>query len=397
MVLEHAKWDPQVGDVSTLAPFPLVLPADVWRDLGYLAELLAAEAGEAERELMGRPDLIDRLGLPGPVRRALGAGRKGPSSPAAARVVRFDFHPTSEGWRISEANADVPGGYTEASEFPRLMAEYYPRSRPIGDPAGRLVEALVVATGGSGRIALVSAAGYMEDQQVTAYLATRLRRLGCEAYPARPHQVKWRDGVAQLAAGWYRGPLDAILRFYQGEWLARRPAREGWHFFFRAGLTPACNPGSALLVESKRFPLVWDDLSVPMTTWRTLLPPTRDPRRADWRRDPGWVLKTALCNTGDTVAAPGLCGPGRWREAAWDASLRPWHWVAQRRFETLAIETPAGPLYPCLGVYVVDGAAAGLYARMSPHPLIDFQAIDVAALVRDPPQACEPDVQAGDL
>ena len=40
-----------------------------------------------------------------------GAAGGAEPTPAMARVVRFDFHPTSEGWKISEANADVPGGY----------------------------------------------------------------------------------------------------------------------------------------------------------------------------------------------------------------------------------------------------------------------------------------------
>jgi len=36
--------------------------------------------------------------------------------------MRFDFHWTTEGFRISEVNADVPGGFSESSAFPALMA-----------------------------------------------------------------------------------------------------------------------------------------------------------------------------------------------------------------------------------------------------------------------------------
>jgi len=150
----------------------------------------------------------------------------------------------------------------------------------------------------------------------------------------------------------------------------------------RGGLTPVCNPGSALLVESKRFPLVWDELSSKLATWRALLPSTHDPRTVNWRRDPGWLLKTALCNTGDTVAAHGLVDPKRWRQAAIDATLYPGYWVAQRRFEVLPVRTPAGDVYPCLGVYTINGSAAGVYGRIAPRPLIDFEAIDIAVLIR---------------
>src|SRR5256885_1703309 len=91
LVLDHCKWDPQVGDVSTLARFALVLPADEWRRLSGLAERLAAEALAAEQELLRRPDLVRRLGLPAPLLRVLTAADR-PPTPAAARVVRFDFH-----------------------------------------------------------------------------------------------------------------------------------------------------------------------------------------------------------------------------------------------------------------------------------------------------------------
>ena len=52
LVLEHCKWDPQVEDVSTLTPFPLLMPHAVWADLCASAEALAAELLEAERELL---------------------------------------------------------------------------------------------------------------------------------------------------------------------------------------------------------------------------------------------------------------------------------------------------------------------------------------------------------
>src|SRR3954467_2399642 len=57
LILDHFKWDPQVGDVGTLARFPLVLPAEVVRGLFDLAEELAAETEAAEAELLDRPHL----------------------------------------------------------------------------------------------------------------------------------------------------------------------------------------------------------------------------------------------------------------------------------------------------------------------------------------------------
>ena len=96
---------------------------------------------------------------------------------------------------------------------------------------------------------------------------------------------------------------------------------------------------------------------------------------------PGCVLKTALCNTGDSVAFGDDPDRLRRSRAAWSARLQPGNWVAQHRFETLSIPTPRGPLYPCLGVYTINGRAAGIYCRMAPRPLIDYAALEVAVLL----------------
>lgn len=380
-MFEGCKWDPQVGDAETLAAFPLVTTQAVWRQLATQAERLAAETVAAEEEIAQRPELLRELGLPRALRRVL-AG-EGPMTPAAARVIRFDFHFTSEGWRISEANCDVPGGFSEASHWSAMMAEHFPGLRPVGDPAGAWADALAAAAGPSGVVALLSAPGFMEDHQVIAFLAARLRERGCRTHLAKPEQIRWRDGVAHLEAAWHRGPLAAIKRFYQAEWLARLPEATGWRHFFRDGQTPVANPGLAVIAESKRFPLLWDRLATPVPTWRALLPETRDPREAPWARDDGWLLKTAMCNTGDTVSIREWMRPGDWLRTRWTVRLSPGNWVAQRRFASVPVPTPLGPRHVCVGVYTVDGRAAGAYTRLSETPVIDFAAVDVALLVED--------------
>jgi hypothetical protein len=236
--------------------------------------------------------------------------------------------------------------------------------------------------GGPGRVGLLAAAGHMEDHQVVAFLARTLRDRGCTTERAHPCQLTWDGGTAVLnGPGGTVRQFDALVRFYQGEWLARWPVGQGWPKFFRAGRTPVCNPGTAILLESKRFPLVWGRLGMELPTWRRLLPSTRDPVKVAWGPRPGWVLKTALCNTGDTVALGDDTDRRAWRRAAWSARSQPGSWVAQRRFESISIPTPCGRLYPCLGVYTVNGRAAGIYGRMAPRPLIDYAALDVAVLV----------------
>ena len=380
-VLEGCKWDPQVGDVDTLTPFPLVLKRSVWKQIASQAEQLTQEAVAAEEEISRRPELLKLLGLPTALCRVLAEGA--PITPAAGRVIRFDFHYTTQGWRISEGNSDVPGGFSEASYFTGMMAEHFPGLRPAGNPADVWSTTLAAAVRRSGVVALLSAPGHMEDHQVVAFLAARLRECGCRPHLAKPEQILWRDGIAHLNTAWHRGPLDAIVRFYQAEWLSRLPPKIGWRQFFRSGRTPVANPALAVISESKRFPLVWAKLSMALPTWRALLPETREPRNAPWSHDDGWLLKTAMCNTGDTISVRELMRPGEWLRTRLRVRLTPGRWVAQRRFESVPVSTPIGLRHACVGVYTVNGRAAGAYARLSEKPVIDFAAADVALLLED--------------
>jgi hypothetical protein len=303
MVLDHCKWDPQVGDNGALAPFPLIMPSGTWRQLARDAESLAAETVRAEEFLLRAPHLQRLIGVPWTLRRLLRRAARVGLPPVPVRSMRFDFHPTRDGgWRISEVNSDVPGGFTEASSFTQLMASHYPDLRPAGDPADIWSRALAARCDDGAPVALCSAPGFMEDQQITAYLARRLESHGVAAHLANPRQLEWRDGHAHL------GPtrLGAIVRFYQAEWLTRLPRRCGWDYLLAGGRTPVTNPATSLLTESKRFPLAWDALPFELPAWRRLLPETRDPRHAPWRTDDAWLIKSAYSNTGDTVTVRAL-------------------------------------------------------------------------------------------
>jgi hypothetical protein len=316
------------------------------------------------------------------LRQVLRDGCAGRCTPTAARVIRFDFHWTADGWKISEANSDVPGGYSEASSFPRAMSAHYPGTRLTADPAGALVGAVGAHVRRGGCVALLAAPGYMEDQQVIAFLAERLGAQGIAARCCEPLQLRFDHAVARLETSAPQR-VDAIVRFFQGEWLVGLSRRCGWPILLANGSTPVTNPAPALLSESKRFPLVWESLRERLPTWRRLLPETRDPRDAPWRGDDSWVIKSAFCNSGDTVMTRGITPAALWRKAAWDATWRPGGWIAQRRFEPVRIDTPLRRAFPCLGVYTVNGRAAGIYGRLTTGHLIDYAAIDAAVLVED--------------
>ena len=379
-IFDCNKWDPQFGDACVIASAPLVIRQDSWLEVTQLAASLAREALEAEAELLDRPDLHARLGLPRAVRRALRrTGVHGPTR-GAARIIRFDFHFTRDGWRISEANTDVPGGLNEASGLPGLFGPHYPWAAASGDPARAYVEALS-SLGAGATVAMIHATAYSDDQQMMQFLAKRLATAGLVPLLASPAHLRWLDGRAHLDTSWWRGPLDAIVRFFPGDWLPFLPRECGWRCLFAGGTTPLSNPPTALLVQSKRFPIVWPALRTALPTWRGLLPETRDPRQIPWRELESWILKPALGRAGEGVGTRGLVDAKSWRRIERAARWFPGSWAAQRRFQPVPVEIGERAMYPCLGVYTIGDRVVGAYGRLADQTLIDAKAQDAAVLV----------------
>lgn len=376
MALVGCKWDPQVEDAATTAEFPVLMRHSEWSRLSADAERLAVETASLEAAVRYRPELWRQLGVPRSLRRSL--ARTGTDSPEMARVFRFDLHPTAEGWKLSEVNADVPGGFAEGSELPAIMSREFGLPT-AGDPGGAYARALHEGMSTAGPVALLAATGFMEDMQVVSYLARRLEAIGREAVVATLGQLVWGDDAyARLRTSERETLLAGVVRFYQAEWIARR---RGVGALFVGGRTPVASPAGATLSESKRLPLLFEQLGVDVPTWRRLLPETRRPADAPYRHDDTWLVKAAYSNTGDSVSHVGMTDRRRWRKTRLDVLLHPRAWVAQRRFVPLPIQTPDGLRYPCVGVYVVNGKAAGAYVRLAPTAVVDFRSSDAALLI----------------
>lgn len=383
-VFDEFKWDPQIGDVAVLSNFALLLTPDAWRELSGLAERLAAETLAAEAELLTRPDLRARLGLPRPIER-LWNGQRSPvvGSDDDVRVIRFDFHDTPEGWRISEANCDTPSGFVEAGGFTRRMAARYPGVQPAGDPAAALARGIAArVTDAGSRVALIYPTAYVDDRQIMLAIARQLESHGLRPALINPTQIRWLTEGAEVTADGHQGPIAYIGRFFPAEWMPNLP--NGWQRYFDGCRVPASNPTSALLAQSKRFPLVWDHLTTPLPTWRALLPETRSTDVVSGRDGHDWVLKPVFGRAGDGVTIKGVSPDKHWRGARWSARLHPGQWIAQRRFTARPVRIGGVDHYPTIGVFTVDGRAAGIYARIARQPLINDTAADVAVFIPAP-------------
>jgi hypothetical protein len=380
-IFDCCKWDPQVEDVSTIADVPIVLDSAAWSELVANAERLAAEVAAAEDELRQRPELHSILGLPRAVARLFKRADRHAAC-VTPRLIRFDFHHTDAGWRISEANTDVPGGLNEASGLARLVAPHVPGTQSAGDVAGAYAAATLTILPAGAHIALMHATAYSDDRQVMSYLAGCLEERGARVSLVSPAHLRWRDGRASLETAWIRGPVDAVLRFFPAEWMDNLPRACGWRSYFQPTTTPVSNPASALLTQSKRFPLTWRALATPMPAWRAFLPDTRDPRDVRWGGSDEWVLKPALGRVGEDVLIAGITPPQDAPRIARDVQRHPDHWIAQRRFVATPMPIGESSRYPCVGVYTVDGRVVGAYGRIADRPLIDARARDAAVLIQ---------------
>ena len=381
-IFECCKWDIQSEDHCVLADFPILLEMEAWEFLSRRSEQLAREAMLAEPELLGRAELLSRLGLPRKIRRVLGASNREHRPPGVSRVMRFDFHFTAEGWRISEANVDVPGGFIEASRFTELMAEHYCGYSPLPNPCHAYRDAVAKVASPSGLVAFVHATAHSDDRQVMEYLARDFKSGGLQAVMISPEHLQWESGIARIASSFAAGTPAVLVRFFPAEWLCALRPDSLWIPWFLGGKTAMSNPGSALLLQSKRFPLTWGELDSPLATWRELLPETRCPSELRDLSGEDWVLKPIFGRVGEDVAISGVTDSRAIGTVFRAARKRPEQWIAQRRFEALPIETAEGPRYACIGVFTIDGCAAGAYGRIASKALIDQEAQDVAILVR---------------
>lgn len=381
MMFDCFKWDIQSEDHCVLCDFPLLLESSEWAWLGCMAEALTAEVLAAESELLGRPELHSQLGIPRKIRKVL-AQIETPSA-AAARVMRFDFHFTEEGWKISEVNADVPGGFIEASGFTNLMALYFDDTTVPPSPADIYADELLKNCGAGACFAMVHATAYQDDREVMQYLGERIGARGGRAIIASPFHVQWNDGIARLSSSFANTPVDGIVRFFPAEWLCAIRPESKWKHYFGDNRTPIGNPGSAILIQSKRFPIVWNELKTDLTVWRSLLPETRDPRNVARTELDEWVLKPAFGRVGEDIGIGGITPANELAKLHLAARLCPSDWILQRRFQTVPVTNERGKFYPSIGVYTVNGKTAGVYARICHKPLIDDEAQDIAVLIQN--------------
>ena len=367
VMFDGYKWDMQAGEQSTISDKVLLFEPDEMSPLIENAIALYHETIAMELAMQKHPKLVLETGVSEEMTAALCNCRP----ETHVRFMRFDFHPTTDGWRVSEVNSDVPAGYPEASVLPDLARVYFPGYNKCGCFGEVLVKKVSQIFQKGVTIAYLHDTHTVEDYQIMHYLGDLLETLGYKSMYASPEHIRWVDNKAVDIGG--------IIRYFPVEWMEFAKGVD-WYGFINAK-TPSCNHPIALLTQSKRLPLVWDKLGVDVGTWKKLLPETKCPSTLTnpiGTIPKGWILKPAFGRVGEGINIPGTVSSQEEAKIFEAARENPLQWVAQKMFDS----APVDGLHINVGMFVVDGEFAGCYARVSDSPRIDKDASEIPILVR---------------
>ncbi len=375
VIFKAFKWDPQVEDINTVARYSLLVSKKTVDDLQEKAEILTTEVLQLEKALLKKPELISELGLPKKVLNKISRIRSDKENDV--RLMRFDFHPTAEGWRLSEVNSDVPAGLAENSALPKITQAMFPQGELGRNVVESLGQAFKKRLGGKANIALIHATAYADDRQIACCVADYFNQIGLHSSLVAPNHIDWRQRHAYLAGSELR--FDGIYRHFPFEWLAQLSDKAQWLGYYDS-LTPACNPAIAILSQSKRLPLLWDKLQLDVPGWRTMLPETK---ALEKKAGPGiWIYKPAYGRVGEGISINEAISEKERKKILKAVKYHKKYWVQQQKFNSeVLVGENNERFHLCLGVYTVCGKAAGFYGRISEYARIDERAQDIAVLI----------------
>lgn len=378
------KWDPQFLDNNTLAKYVLVITKKEHEILKKYTEDLDKETRIAEEYLNNHLELTKPLALPKKITKDL-IRMKNYDPQKHIRLMRYDFHPTMDNdWAVSEVNSDVPGGFAESSLLPKLALKQIPKGKyQTIDFSDILTTAICKKVKEKGKIILVHCTSYSDDRQVMQFLGDKLKKMGYQTIYAAADHLRFKNQKAISILNNNEGPVDCIIRFTPLEWLKDIKPKY-WDGYFDT-ITPSCNHPIAIFAQTKRFPLIWDELEsrgISLKTWRKLLPNTIEVK--DSLNKEGYIYKPACGRVGEGISIKESCLENEYETILKDVKKHPYEYIAQKRFYSKPLKGINNESYHvCLGSYSVDGKHAGYYARISKTPRIDSNAADIPVLIEE--------------
>ena len=382
LIFDCYKWDPQFLDNNTVAKFALEITEEEYYELKRLTEDLDVETRNAEKFLCKNLDYALPLALPKQVYNEL-SRMSNYDEKKHIRLMRYDFHPTTNGgWAVSEVNSDVPGGFAEASLLPKLVIETLKSNKYYSVDFGEnLVNAICSKIKKNGRIMFVHCTSYSDDRQVMQFVGDKMETLGYHSIYGSADHLYFENKEAISLLNNNEVKVDCIFRFTPLEWLKDIKPKT-WDGYFDT-ITPSCNHPVAIFAQTKRFPLIWDELEkhgIKLDTWRKLLPDTIEAKR--FLKKEGYIYKPACGRVGESISIKEACEDGEYNQIIKDVIKHPKNYLQQKKFISKPIISPEGQeFHVCLGSYTVEGKHAGFYARISKTNRIDSNAQDIPVII----------------
>lgn len=397
--------DPWLDGAPRFEEEPIVLSMTEAKELADAATAVGELYDEAMRILGEEPALLDEFFGLTPVQKAMFAA----SFPMWHGIARVDLFRTDEGLAMAELNCDTPTGEAEAVVLGRLSRARNPALTDPNDSLEprfvRLVETMreaFVGRDAARTVGIVYPTEFTEDLSLVRLYKQWLESAGYTVALGSPYNLRSlgeRDPTARV----FDEPVSVLLRHYKTDWWSERAS--AWSDEELADTAPlqapllvafeaqaarksvVINPFGAVVPQNKRMmAFFWEHihrLSIPAQDLvRKLVPVTSrletvHPELLRATRE-DWVLKSDYGAEGDEVVVGRLTAQDEWEATLEHA--RKGRWIAQRYFE--AVQDGQGRATN-LGVFLIGGAPAGLYARVQQGPT-DAHALSVPVLLRDP-------------
>lgn len=376
MAVDYLMWCTFVEEKCRAVRDPFVLTASQSEEIKRIAERLIALTDRTIALCAERPDLLDFFGFPPILRKMflMDVGSKG-------ALARIDCFLTPNGWKISEFNSDVPGGVHEGAAyhdlFPAADGFYQERYDVVPRFTNLVCRETITPT-----VGIIYATGYAEDLEQCQYLRMMWERQGIPAVLGSFDNITFSYDRLAL----FGHPLDILYRFFPAEWMEGAGHLIPFLNLCSKRGTRVINPFSQIVPQSKKIMAFWHEHielfdAEERELIRAHVPMTRlfDPARmAEYlaRRDE-IVVKRGFGRIGEEVLMGMLHSDEEWREALLWPLGEPSEWIVQDRFEVAPAKIGDEAMYPCLGVYLVEGTFAGYFTRVAPLPFITYNAYEV--------------------
>ncbi|MFT4703761.1 MAG: glutathionylspermidine synthase [Bradymonadia bacterium] len=370
---------------------PLIMGTQLIELLSQVAADIGALYDELCQIVWDNPDLLDSYYQLTPMQKLMWLGSGG----AWHSYARMDaFWCGGDDVKVCELNADTPSGQSdvigcsevfaaelvdgELTELYDVNAEYVPRMKQmVRDSWTHRMGDRPLRT-----IGIVYPTDLPEDMALVYLYKNVFEEMGCEVVLGSPFNLQRLPGGR---IGMFDKEIDVVWRHYKTDWWGEREVAHTaspelmdvepleqtlWLLTAEdAGEVIVLNPFGSMVAQDKRsLSFFWEHMDrfseASKKTIRAHIPETYRfetigmDRLLSERSE--WVMKSDFgCESEEVVIGP-FCVDQDWHEELY--GMYEGRWVAQRFFETQSFEDGR---VANLGLYLVGGAPAGMYVRMS--------------------------------